>query len=146
MQRWRVEIAARSLPGGGEAPARVVFTGAAWKKGRREAEAMADYARRRGVPEEAIVVESTSTSTWENIERALQVVGDLEQLAVVSDPLHASRGRRYLRRQRPDLARQLVGVDDYRLFEHPALKVSSIAYELPRSAWIRRRRLVPFGR
>jgi vancomycin permeability regulator SanA len=139
MQRWRVDIAVRSLA---RVPhSQVVFTGAAWKRGRQEAVAMAAYARRCGVAEDAVLVEATSTSTWENIERALGLVGDVEQLAVVSDPLHAARGRRYVVAQRPELTARLVRADDFRFFEHPWLKVASVAYELPRIAWNRRRLL-----
>ncbi len=160
MQRWRVDVAVRSLrarPGGTsgaaqdghddpvdvDAASRVVFTGAARRPGRPEAEAMAAYGRRRGLPDQVVVLEDRSRSTFENIEHALAIIGDAEQLAICSDPLHACRGRRYVCRQRPELTARLVRADDYRPFEHPLLKVASVAYELPRIAWIRRRQLVP---
>jgi uncharacterized SAM-binding protein YcdF (DUF218 family) len=142
MQRWRVDIAVRSFR---RAPAsRVVFTGAAWKQGRSESEAMAAYARRLGVPEAAILLERRSRSTWENIEQALVMVGDAEQLAICSDPVHAARGRRCVVRQRPDLAPRLVVADDHRVLEHPLLKLVSVGYEVPRMLYNRSRWLLRF--
>lgn len=139
-QRWRVDIARRSLAAVGSASSvRVVFTGAAWKNGRAEAAAMAGHARELGMPEESIVVEDGSHTTWENIAFSLPLLEDVEQLAVVSDPLHAARGRRYLLAQRPELAGRLARADDYLAFERLPLKVASLAYEVPRVAWLRRR-------
>jgi uncharacterized SAM-binding protein YcdF (DUF218 family) len=133
LQHWRTEIAVRSLaPGAGGL---LVFTGGGPPGAPTEAEAMARYAREvLGVPAERIRLETAARSTWENIAFALPFVESAETVAIASDPLHAARGRRYLHRQRPDVAARLVPADDYRVGDHPWLKVATTVYELSRPA------------
>lgn len=141
MQRWRVAIALRTLHRLRDG--RLVFTGAARTPGQSEAESMAGVAAALGVPDDLLELEDQSRSTWENITFALELIDrsgvEYEQLCVVSDPVHAMRGRRYVARQRPELAPRLVRAEDYRVGEHPLLKVLSVAYELERMLWYQRR-------
>lgn len=129
LQRWRTEIGIRSL---GSARDRcLVFTGGPSRGAQvSEAKVMADYARRRGVPAEGIVLEEEATNTWENLTLAVPLIEAFDTIVIASDPLHASRSRRYLVRQRPDLGVRLVFADDYRVLERWWLKLPIAAYEL----------------
>jgi uncharacterized SAM-binding protein YcdF (DUF218 family) len=102
LQRWRTEIGIRSL---GSAPdRRLVFTGGPSRGAQvSEAQVMADYARRRGVPAEGIVLEEAATNTWENLTLAVPLIEAFDTIIIASDPLHAWRSRRYLARQDPTL-------------------------------------------
>ncbi len=136
LQRWRCRIGARSLD-----PARdgfLVFTGGAVHGRWVEAEVMAAYARDRlGVPADRIRIEPRAESTWQNIEFTIPSIEHADRIMIASDPMHAARARRYLRAQRPDLARRLIRADDYRPLERWWLKVPTAAHEL---AAIARRR------
>jgi DUF218 domain len=136
--RWRAQMAVRALAL--TAPGRLVFTGAAAGGGLAEANVMADYAIAHGAPRELVGIEALSINTWENISFCLPLLSDCERLAIVSDPLHAARGRRFVMGQRPDLAPRLVSAGDYRLLERWWLKIPCAAYELceARPAWRRR--------
>lgn len=126
VQRWRCEIAVRSRDANREGV--VVFTGGARQGQRSEAEAMAACARDAlGLPADEIRVEDRSRSTWENINFALAMVEDAEVIKIVSDPLHAARGRAYVREVRPDLAERLAPADDHRPLERWWIKVATLA-------------------
>ena len=129
VQRWRVEIAARSLVPKGTGT--LVFTGAASPGEPSEAEVMAAYARDAlGLPAERLVLETRARNTLENIEYSLPAMAAADRILIASDPLHAARARGYLWQLRPDLARRLGAARDYRPLEHPLLKVLTAAYEL----------------
>ena len=64
-------------------------------------------------------------------------------IAIASTPLHAARARRYLARQRPDLAGRLTSADDYRFGERWPLKVTTVGYALGAAVV---RRVVPSRR
>ncbi|MCK9898310.1 YdcF family protein [Frankia sp. AgB32] len=131
LQRWRTEIGVRSLAPGPDS--RLIFSGGGPPGAVTEAEAMAGYARDSlGMPAERITVETAASTTWENIAFSLPYLESAETIAVASDPLHASRGRRNLRRQRPDLAGRLVAAEDYRFGEHWQLKLATAVYEVTR--------------
>ncbi len=134
VQRWRCRIAARSMAPG----ALMVFTGGSVRDSWIESEVMASYARESlGVPADAIRTETHAESTWQNIEFTIPLIEHADRIAIVSGPMHAARGRRYLYRQRPDLAARLVPAADYKLFEAWWLKVPTAVHEL---AAIARRR------
>jgi uncharacterized SAM-binding protein YcdF (DUF218 family) len=142
LQRWRTEIGVRSLAPGVDS--RLIFSGGGPPGAITEAEAMAGYARDAlGVPAERIMLETAASTTWENIAFTLPLLESAGTIAIASDPLHASRGRRYLRRQRPDLARRLVPADDYRFGEHWRLKLPTAAYEITRPVMRRLRARFP---
>lgn len=89
-----------------------------------EADLMARYARSRGYAGR-ILLDSTSTTTQENIENAIALVEDADAIKVVSNSPHAAVGRAYLRNLRPDLADRLARGADYRFGEAPLLKVAA---------------------
>lgn len=86
---------------------RLLFTGGTTAGGRvAEAEVARGYALRRGVPGGAILIESRSRTTRENLleARKLMRAHRLSSAAIVSDPLHLARALR--------MARDL-GIDAY---------------------------------
>ncbi|WP_406232842.1 YdcF family protein [Nocardia sp. NBC_01009] len=118
LNRWRVRAALRSVDD--KVPdSRLVFSGTTRPGGSvSEAELMARYAvRERGVSRARIQLEDRSRTTWENIQYSIPFMDDAESIKIVSNPLHALRGRLYLRRQRPDLARRIRRASDYRFGE-----------------------------
>jgi uncharacterized SAM-binding protein YcdF (DUF218 family) len=129
LQRWRTEIGIRSL---GSAPdRRLVFTGGPTRGAQvSEAKVMADYARRRGVPTDGILLEEAATNTWENLVLTAPLIEAFDTIVIASDPVHAWRSRRYLVKQRPDLGVRLVFADDYRVLERWWLKLPTAVYEL----------------
>ncbi len=59
-----------------------------------EAEASAQYLVGRGVPSDAIVQESTGTTTYESLEAARSLLDDsVDTVLIVTDPYHALRSR-----------------------------------------------------
>lgn len=125
LQRWRTELAVQTGP-----RATLVFTGGARTGERSEAAQMAGLARALGVPDERIVLEEESHTTWENVTNVVPLLEDADRIAIVSNAVHARRARRYLTQQRPDLAARLVPAADYRLFDHWWLKPILAGYEL----------------
>jgi len=120
VNRWRVRAGIRSLdptvrehllvlcggPVGGPVP---------------EAELMAASARELGYSG-PIVWDSTSRTTWQNVENAIPLIAGASLIKVVSNSLHAAKARRYLWQLRPDLAARLARGDDYRVGEQAWLK------------------------
>ena len=128
LQRWRAEIAARSVSAWA-ASSLIVCTGAAVRGERSEAAVLADLLRGRGVPASKIVLEEQARSTWQNIEFAIPLLQDADVIKVASNSLHAWRARRFLARQRPDLAKRLAAADDYRIGAYWWLKTPLAVYE-----------------
>ena len=81
--------------------AKIVFTGG-YGDGARfsEAQVARTYALRAGVPQDAILVESLSRTTWQNLALSRQLLSEhgLRRVIVVSDPLHMARALRLCRR------------------------------------------------
>jgi len=118
VNRYRVRAGIRSL----DAPeALLVLCGGAVAGDQPEADIMARYARERGYTG-PMRLERESTTTWENIVGAIGLIDDAEVIKVVSDPLHAQKGRRFLWMLRPDLAARLVRGREYRFGELVWLK------------------------
>lgn len=72
----------------------LIFTGGVGNRDElAESEAARNYALRRGVPDEAILIETISTTTAENLAQAKQLVEEyqLGRVLVISDPLHMKR-------------------------------------------------------
>lgn len=72
----------------------LVFTGGIGTGDTRaESEVAQAYALSRGVPAEKILIERNSSTTYENLHEACQVMAaaDLKNLLIVSDPLHMKR-------------------------------------------------------
>lgn len=126
-QRWRVDMAVREWRTGD----RVVISGAACAGLPSEADVMADYAQECGVPSESLVRETRARSTRENVSFAAQWLTGVDEIMIVSDPLHARRARTMMRRQIPALSLRVVGMADYRRWEHPWRKTLSALFESP---------------
>ncbi|MBQ9074533.1 MAG: YdcF family protein [Mogibacterium sp.] len=64
---------------------------------RSEADIAREYAEQQGIPEEAILIEETSTITAENLENAKRIMeqNDMDTALIVSDPLHMKRAMLY---------------------------------------------------
>ncbi len=133
VQRWRTEIAVRSLhPQHG----RLLFSGGRTGAPDDPSEAcvMAAYARDvLGVPEQRIALEVEARSTWQNVAHCLDQLEAAASITIASAPTHAARARRYLATQRPDLARRLTPAEDYRVGERCGWKVATVAYALART-------------
>jgi hypothetical protein len=82
-----------------------------------EAELMACYAREVLGYQGELAVDTTSRSTWENVQNAIPLIEDAARITIVSHSLHAEKARTYLHRLRPDLAARLVRGKDYRFGE-----------------------------
>jgi hypothetical protein len=128
MARWRVEMAKRAYDRLGADI--VVFSGGRHPGLPSEASVMAGSAAAMGIPAATVRAETSAHSTWQNIAFSVPLVEDYRRLAVISDPMHAARGRRDLFAQRPDLAARLVSGGEYRFLERWWLKVPTAAYEL----------------
>src|SRR5690606_20761015 len=79
----------------------LLFTGGYGGGGARFAESQVArrYAIRQGIPEEAILIESSSQTTYQNLfeARTLMLEHGLRDAIVVSDPLHMARALRLCR-------------------------------------------------
>ncbi len=79
----------------------LIFTGGYGGGGARFAESQVArrYAMRQGVPETAILIESTSQTTYQNLFEARRLMQEhgLRRAIVVSDPLHMARALRLCR-------------------------------------------------
>lgn len=86
-----------------------------------EADVMENYARARGYAG-PIRLDRESRSTLQNIENAIPLIEGADSIAIVSNSLHALKGRILLRELRPDLADRLVRGADYRFGEQILVK------------------------
>ncbi len=116
MNRYRVRAGIRSIDDDIEESTLVLCGGSVVGQS-TEAEVMRRYATQKLGFEGRIVLDATSRSTWENIENAIPLIEDAESIKIVSNSLHAEKGRLYLRRLRPDLADRLARGQDHRFGE-----------------------------
>jgi uncharacterized SAM-binding protein YcdF (DUF218 family) len=130
VNRWRVRAGLRSRqPELG--PSLVVFCGGSGGGGGvPEADVMARYARAGQGYIGELVTEPDSRSTWENIQNAIPLIEDADRIKIVSNSLHAEKGRLYLWQRRPDLAERLVPAADYRFGELIIIKPALAVYGL----------------
>jgi uncharacterized SAM-binding protein YcdF (DUF218 family) len=116
LNRYRVRAGIRSIdPAAVESS--LVFCGGTVAADVSEAELMERYARDERGFSGAILLDRVSRSTWENIQNAIPFIEDAESIKVISNSLHAEKGRAYLRKLRPDLAERLSRGEDYRFGE-----------------------------
>jgi hypothetical protein len=127
VNRWRVRAGLRSQDESATTR-RLVLCGGGPPGARTEAEVMAEYARGSCGYRGELVLEDRSRTTWENIENAIPLIEDVSRIKIVSNPLHAEKGRLYLTRRRPDLADHLVRGADYRFGEWLPLKPLAAIY------------------
>ncbi|SDH64697.1 DUF218 domain-containing protein [Leifsonia sp. 98AMF] len=133
MNRYRVRAGLRSMDPEAQASTLVLCGGPVGGQ-TPEAVLMESYARDALGYAGAIRLDVTSRSTWENIQNAIPLIEDAESIKVVSNSLHAEKGRAYLWRLRPDLADRLAPGDDYR--------VGEITFVKPLAAFIGLRNLI----
>ncbi len=80
---------------------RLIFTGGYGGRGARFSEAQVGrrYALRHGVAEEAVLIESLSRTTRQNLQQAAKLMRNngLRRAIIVSDPLHMARALRLSR-------------------------------------------------
>ncbi|WP_242497775.1 YdcF family protein [Microbacterium protaetiae] len=119
VNRYRVRAGIRSLS---TSTSVLVLCGGAVAGAQPEADIMAGYARDERDYTGPMLIERESTTTWENIRNAIGLIEPYDTIKIVSDPLHAQKGRRYLWMLRPDLAARLVRGRDYRFGELILLK------------------------
>jgi uncharacterized SAM-binding protein YcdF (DUF218 family) len=88
---------------------KIIFTGGYGGVGARfsESQVARRYALRNGVPDKAILIESVSRNTHDNLRQASQLMQQhgLHRVVIVSDPLHMARALRISR----ELGIQAVG-------------------------------------
>lgn len=152
LQRSRVRMAAESVARLDDGWM-IVSGGATRHSAETEASVMARFAvERLGVGRALVEHEHAARSTWENVLYSVPLAeaGGAELIAIVSDPFHVERARRYLVRQRPDLAERIVRADGVRPFAHPWLSpillVDFVRKSLREAARLRRQGLVESGR
>jgi hypothetical protein len=121
LNRYRVRAAIRSISPEAEESV-LVLCGGRVGSGTPEAELLSDYAVHSAGYVGPILLESESTTTWQNIENAIPLIEGFDTIKIVSNSLHAEKARAYLRKQRPDLATRLARANEYRLGEITLLK------------------------
>ncbi|PCD77467.1 YdcF family protein [Pseudothioclava arenosa] len=95
--RRRSEQAARAFHAG--RADRIICCGGVGRHGPSEAEVMRDLLVAAGVPEGAILLETRSSTTWENIAEARALCPELQEVLLVSDGYHLPRARLIARAQ-----------------------------------------------
>lgn len=106
--RWRVEAGVAEWRRHNDAV--VIVTGGAVANAVAEGPVMAQLALELGVPASQILVDDTAADTWENVARAHELASAASSVVLISDRLHARRGRRYWLAQFPgDRSRVSVG-------------------------------------
>jgi hypothetical protein len=116
MNRYRVRAGIRSLdPDASESV--LVLCGGTVAGENSEADLMARYAREECGFTGPILLDRTSSTTWENVQNAIPLIEHAESIKIVSNSLHAEKGRAYLWKLRPDLAIRLRHGKDYRIGE-----------------------------
>lgn len=126
VNRFRVRAGLRTVRGVDDV---LIFSGGAVRGPEPEAEILARHAAAQGYPGR-ILLETRSRSTEENIRNSIALLEEAEEIAIVSNALHAERARGLLRARRPDLARRLIRAEDYRFGEIPVIKAVSAALAL----------------
>lgn len=126
VNRFRVRAGLRTL----RTPEDVlIFAGGAVRGAEPEARILARYAAERGYSR-PVLLDEQSRTTEENIRNVLPFLEDAEEIAIVSNALHAERARGLLRALRPDLGTRLIRADDYRFGEIPVIKAVAAALAL----------------
>lgn len=125
INRFRVRAGVRSIDPRARS-AVIIFCGGAVAGSSAEAVVLERFARRQLGFTGRSLLETESTTTWENIANATSLIdaelkpGSL--ISIVSNSHHAEKARDHLRQMRPDLARLLVRGGDYRFGEEPFAK------------------------
>jgi uncharacterized SAM-binding protein YcdF (DUF218 family) len=121
INRYRVRAGIRSLDRAVEYGA-LVLCGGPVAGPLAEAELMARYARDELGFAGTIILEPASSSTWQNIQNAIPLIEGADSIKIVSNSVHAEKGRACLWQLRPDLAARLRRGADYRFGELALVK------------------------
>lgn len=116
INRYRVRAAIRSIDQNA-ADSVLVFCGSCVAGAIAEAELMAQYARLKRGYTRSVVTETESRTTSENIQNVIPLIEYADVIRIVSNSLHAEKGRGYLWTLRPDLARRLAPAKEHRFGE-----------------------------
>ncbi|MCB1693953.1 MAG: YdcF family protein [Pseudomonadales bacterium] len=100
VQKFRVDTAIHRYQVSG--CTRFILSGGAVANRFEESDVMRSWAIERGVEPDRLVIEPRARSTWENIACSTPLVPASSPLIIVSDSLHALRGKRYFCRQNPE--------------------------------------------
>ena len=134
-QVWRCEILIRTIAEH-LGPVRVVFSGGPTRSSVSEAASLADYAiGTLGLDPSVVDLEEAATSTVENVELGLPRLAGCDQVAIVSNALHAARGRHEVAVLVPEAVPRLAFADDYRFGERAWHKASVTWREAAATAW-----------
>lgn len=126
LNRYRVRAGIRSIdPAATESV--LVLCGGTVAGDVPEAGLMERYARDERGYTGPVLLDRDSRSTWENIQNAIPLIEAAESIKIVSNSLHAEKGRAYLRKLRPDLADRLSRGADYRFGEIVFVKPAAAA-------------------
>lgn len=126
VQKWRTRIAVRSAAPG----SLFVFSGAAVRGTRSEAEVMAEYGiRSLGISPVNVALEPRARSTRENIALSEPWLRDARTIRIASNTAHAQRARRYLREFDPRLGERLAPTRDHVLLELGPLRLALTFYD-----------------
>jgi hypothetical protein len=106
VQRFRVETGVKVMRE--HSCSALVISGAAVANGHVEADAMAAIARSLGVADGETIREPLARTTWENIGCSAPSLRTGGRVFIVSDALHAQRGKRYACRQDASLCSSAV--------------------------------------
>ncbi|TXH77812.1 MAG: YdcF family protein [Lysobacteraceae bacterium] len=121
----------------------LIFTGGFGGQGARfsESQVARRYAQRQGVPERAILIETISRNTRENLRQAaaLMRLRDLRRAIVVSDPLHMARALRICREIGIECAGSPTPTSRYRSFSTRWRFLASEVYFFHRDLFSRSR-------
>jgi len=121
LNRYRVRAGLRSVdPNATETV--LVFCGGGVHSSVTEAELMAGYARDELGYTGPMLLERDSVTTFENIQKAIPLLEEFDTIKIVSNSLHAEKGRAYLWKLRPDLGERLVRAEEHRFGEITLVK------------------------
>ena len=112
--RHGIDLYQRGLAG------HVIFTGGFGKGARfSESQVARRYAVRHGVPAKAILIETESRTTWQNLQQAaaLMKANGFKRAIIVSDPLHMARALRLSRELGIDALGSSTPTSRFRSFE-----------------------------
>lgn len=125
INRFRARAGLRTIDPAARS-SRLIFCGGAVTGRTSEAFILERFARQELGFTGRSLLETQSTTTWENITNAIPLI-DREltpatTISIVSNSHHAEKARDHLWHMRPDLARRLVRGGDYRFGEHPFVR------------------------
>ena len=134
-QRWRCDILMRTIAAH-RGPVRVVFSGGPTRSRVSEAASLASYAvGTLGLDPSVVELEESATTTAENVQSGLPMLAGCDRIAIVSNALHAARGRHEVAVLAPEAVPRLVLADDYRFAERPWHKAVFTWHEAIAGLW-----------